>query len=80
MDTELWFAKRCINFISMCLKSDNNTVKPISMTGLNVLYSVLDANYIVLCTKYSKNLKNVMNVWNERCVTENDIIASKRVV
>ncbi len=26
-DTELWFAKRCIKFISMCMKSDNNTVK-----------------------------------------------------
>ncbi len=51
IDPELWFAKRCIKFISMCMKSDNNTVKTISMMGVNRLYSVLDANYRVLCTK-----------------------------
>ncbi len=27
IDPELWFAKRCIKLISMCIKSDNNTVK-----------------------------------------------------
>ncbi len=27
IDPEFWFAKRCIKFISMCMKSDNNTVK-----------------------------------------------------
>ncbi len=25
IDRELWFAKRCIKFISMCMKSDNNS-------------------------------------------------------
>ncbi len=48
IDHELWFAKRCIKFISMCMKSDNNTIKTISMMGVNGLYSVLGANYRVL--------------------------------
>ncbi len=47
IDPELWFAKRCIKFISMCRKSANNTVKTISMMGVNGLYSVLGANYRV---------------------------------
>ncbi len=49
------------------MKSDNNTIKTISMMGVNGLYSVLDANYRVLSTKYSMNLNNIMKVWNERC-------------
>ncbi len=48
INTELWFAKRCIKFIRMCMKSDNNTVKTISMIFVNGLYSVLGANYRVL--------------------------------
>ncbi len=40
IDPELWFAKRCTKFISMCMKSDNTTVKTISMMGVNGLYSV----------------------------------------
>ncbi len=55
IDPELWFAKRRIKFISMCMKSDNNTVKTISMMGVNGLYSVLGANYRVICTKYGIN-------------------------
>ncbi len=74
IDLELWFAKRCIKFISMCMKSDNNTVKTISMMGVNGLYSVLGANYTVLCTKYGMNLNNIMKVWNERCANEEEII------
>ncbi len=56
------------------MKSDNNTVKTISMIGVNGLYSVLGANYRVLCTKYCLNLNNIMKVWNERCANEEDII------
>ncbi len=37
------------------MKSDNNTVKTLSMMGVNGLYSVLCANYRVLCTKYGIN-------------------------
>ncbi len=74
IDPELWFAKRCIKFISMCIKSDNNTVKTISMVGVNVLYSVLGANYRVLCTNYGMNLNNIMKVCNEWCANEEDII------
>ncbi len=74
INPELWFPKKCIKFISMCMKSDNNTVKTISMMGVNGLYSVLDANYRVLCTKYGMNLNNIMKVWNERCANEEDII------
>ncbi len=44
IDPELCFAKRCIKFIGMCMKSDNNTVKTISMIGVNGLYSGLCAN------------------------------------
>ncbi len=44
------------------------------MVGVNRLYSVLGANYRVLCTKYSMNLNNIMRVWNERCANEEDII------
>ncbi len=62
IDSELWFAKRCIKFISMCMKSDNITVKTISMMGMNGLYYVLGANYRVLCTKYGMNLYNIMMV------------------
>ncbi len=51
----------------MCMKSDNNTVKTISMMGVNGLYSILSANYRVLCTKYGMNLNTIMKVWNERC-------------
>ncbi len=74
IDPELWFAKRYIKFISMCMKSDNNTVKTISMMGVSGLYSVLGANYRMLCTKYGINLNNIMKVWNERCANEEDII------
>ncbi len=56
------------------MKSDNNTVKTISMMGVNGLYSVLGANYRVLCTKYGMNLNNIMKVWNEKCANEDDII------
>ncbi len=73
IDPEMWFAKRCIKFISMCMKS-NNTVNAISMMGVNGLYSVLDANYTVLCTKQGMNLNNIMKVWNERCANQEDII------
>ncbi len=53
------------------MKSDNNTVTTISMNGL---YSVLGANYRVLCAKYAMNLNNIMKVWNERCANEEEII------
>ncbi len=59
-------------FISMCMKSDNNIVKTISMMGVNGLYSVLGANYRVLCTKYCMNLNNIKKVSNERCANEKD--------
>ncbi len=58
----------------MCMESDNNTVKTISMTGVNRLYSVLGANYRVLSTKCGMNLNNIMKVWNERCANEEEII------
>ncbi len=74
IDPELWFAKRCIKFISMCMKSDNNAVKTVSMMGVNGLYSVLGANYRVLSTKYVMKLNNIMKIWNERCANEEDII------
>ncbi len=67
-------ASQCIKFISMCMKSDNNTVKTISMMSVNGLCSVLGANYRVLCTKYGMNLNNIMKVWNERCAKEEEII------
>ncbi len=57
------------------MKSDNNTVKTISMMGVNGLYSVFGANYRVLFTKYGMNLNNIMKVWNERCANEEDIIS-----
>ncbi len=56
------------------MQYDDNTVKTISMVGVNGLYSVLDVNYIVLCTKCGMNLNNIMNVWNERCANEEEII------
>ncbi len=56
------------------MKSDNNKVKTISIMGVNGLYSVLGANYRVLCTKYGMNLNNIMKVWYERCANEEDII------
>ncbi len=65
---ELWFVKRCIKFLSMCMKSDNDTVKTISMMDVNGLYSVLSD------TKYGMNLNNIMKVWNERCANEEEII------
>ena len=74
MDPELWFARRCIKFIDTCLTSDNNTVKTISMMGVNGLYSVLGANYRILCTKYNMNVNNVRNAWSEKCVIQEEII------
>ncbi len=62
--------QKFIKFISMCMKSDYNTVKTISMMGVNGLYSVLRANYRILCTKYDMKLNNIMKVWNERCANE----------
>ncbi len=55
---ELWFAKKIIKFISMYMKSDNR-VKTSSMVSVNGLYSVLGANYRMLCTKYGMNLSNL---------------------
>ncbi len=56
------------------MKSDNNTIKTISMMGVNRLYSVLGANYRVLSTKYGMNLNNIMKVWNESCANAEGII------
>ncbi len=42
---------------------------------MNELYSVLGANYGVLCTKYGMNLNNIMKVWNETCANEEEIIS-----
>ncbi len=50
----------------MCMKSDNNTVKSISMVGVNGLDFYLCANYRVLCTKYGMNLISIMKVWNKK--------------
>ncbi len=61
----------------MYMKSDNNTVKTISMVGVNGFYSVLAANYRVLSTKYGINVNNTimtMKVWNQRCVIKEEII------
>ncbi len=58
----------------MYMKSDNNTVKTISMMGVNGLYSDLGANYRVLCNKYGMNFNNIMKVWNEKCANEEEII------
>ncbi len=65
IDPELWFAKEGIKFISMCIKSDNNTGKTISMVVLNGLYSILGANYRVLSNKYGMNSNNIMTVWKD---------------
>ncbi len=61
------------------MKSDN-TVKTISTMGVNGLYSVLGANYGVLCTKYGMNLNNIMKVWNERYANEEEIIRKCEIV
>ncbi len=58
----------------MCMKSDNKYSQTISMMGVNGLYSVLDANYRVLCIKCGMNLNNIKNIWNERCAIDEDII------
>ncbi len=44
------------------------------MMGVNGLYSVLGANYIVLCTKYGMNLHNIMKVLNERCAKRKTLL------
>ncbi len=49
-------------------------VKTFSMMGVNGLYSILGANYRVLCTKYGMNLNNIMKVRNERCANEEESI------
>ncbi len=59
------------------MKSDNNTVKTISMMGVNRLYAVLGANYRVLSTKYGMNLNKIMKECNERCANEEEIIVNK---
>ncbi len=59
---------------NMCLKSDNNTVKTIATKGVNSLYYVLGANCGVMCTMHGSHLNNVINIWNERCVTDKEII------
>ncbi len=67
VDPNLWFAKRCIKFINMCMKSDSNTVLT------NYFYYGCEwivLGYRVLCTKYGMNLNTIIKVWNERCVTE----------
>ncbi len=56
------------------MKSDNNIVKTIFMMGVNGLYSVLSANYRVLCTKYGMNVNNIMKVRNEKCKSKEEII------
>ncbi len=49
IDPELWFAKRSIKFISMYMKSDNNTVKTISMMGVNRFKQLLEkCTYVTL--------------------------------
>ncbi len=56
--TQVCFNRDIALTISMWyMKSDNNTVKTISMIGVNGLYSVLGANYRVLCTKYGYEFK-----------------------
>ncbi len=62
------------------MKSDNNTIKTLSIMGMNRLYFVLGANYRVLCTKYGMNLNNTVKVWNERCANEKEIIRQSEQV
>ncbi len=58
----LFVAVKFYHYLVMCMKYDNNTVKTISMMGVNGLYSVLGDNNKVLCTKYGMNLNNIMKV------------------
>ncbi len=42
--------------------------------SVNGLYSILGANYRVLCTKYDMNVNKVMNIWSEQCVVEEESV------
>ncbi len=45
MDLELWFSKRCINFIKMTLNSDNIIVRTITNVGLIRTHSIMCGNW-----------------------------------
>ncbi len=61
MDLELWFSKRCIQFIKMALYSDNIIIRTITNVGLNGTHSIMGGNWRHLRSRYG------MESWDERC-------------
>ena len=64
IDIELWFCKRCINFINMACKSRNHVVRTIANMGLLGSYSVIGQNMRFLKSKFDMIVDNVYKTWN----------------
>ncbi len=70
MNPELWFSKRCIQFIKMALNSDNIIIRTITNVGLNGTHSIMGGNWRHLRSKYGMDECNVINSWDEKCKNE----------
>ncbi len=74
MEPELWFAKRCIQFIKIALISENNTVCTISNTGQYSSYSIMDANIKLFNDKYCMDECNLYATLRGMCEKNEDVI------
>ncbi len=70
IEPQLWFAKRCIQFIKMALISDNNKLCTISNMDRYSLYSIMDASVKGFNDKYCMDERNVYATW--RGMSENN--------
>ena len=74
LDIEMWFEKRCINFIDMACHSKNIIVKTIANMGIHGMHSVIGGNMRKLNSKYEMNTSNITDKWRDLCTkNENDI-------
>ena len=67
---ELWFAKRAINFVNLCINSSNQFVKTVSKMGLYGSYSTFGGNVRWLQYKYSMDVKQIYRHWSDVCSNE----------
>ena len=74
MGIDLWFAKRCINFLNMAYNSDNNVVRMISRMSEYGNYSIMGGNRRFLQCHFGMDVKNVYKKWYELCDSEENVI------
>ncbi len=77
IDLELWFSKKCINFIKKALNSDTIIVRTITNVGLNGTHPIMGGNWRYFRSKYGMGECNIMTSWDEKCKNECESVRVK---